>query len=330
MENELSLASNLIEAMTQSRHSVLKEANEELIGMHWEIGKFLSREAKQNSYDDAHLDAISEEIQKVFPSMKGLTRRTLDRMKLFYETYENDEIAKALLRQVSWSSHLAILSAAKTQEQRQFYLMLCVREKYSARELSRLIDSAYYERCMLSKEKPLPEPSEGLKEDPFSDSYVTEFLNLPAIFGKSSPKNELIHQMKDYILEVDKDFTFVEDECRVQVGGEDYYIDLLLFHRGLRCLVAFELKLGKFNPEYISEMNFYLEALDRQKKKENENPSVGVILCASKDDEAVEYTLSRSLLPLMVSEYRLKLPAKKTLQQRLRELLALPLFNEKR
>ena len=129
--------------------------------------------------------------------------------------------------------------------------------------------------------------------------------------------------MKEFILEVGKDFTFIDEEYRVQVGGEDFRIDLLFFHRGLQCLVAFELKIGKFKPEYISKMDFYLEALDRQKKKENENPSVGVILCASKDDEVVEFALSRSLSPTMVSEYNLKLIDKKLLQKKLKEYIEL-------
>ena len=127
--------------------------------------------------------------------------------------------------------------------------------------------------------------------------------------------------MRTFILEVGKDFTFIDEEYKVQVGNEDYRIDLLFFHRGLQCLVAFELKIGKFKPEYISKMDFYLEALDRQKKKENENPSVGMILCASKDDEVVEYAISRTMSPMMVAEYQLQLPDKKILQKKLQELI---------
>lgn len=195
-------------------------------------------------------------------------------MKKFYETYVDDEFVTTLLSQISWSNHLAIISKAKTLEERHFYMALCARENYSARELSRQIDSGYYERYMLSREKLLPEPIKGLKENPFLDSYVIEFLNLPSNFKEADLRKGLISNMKDFILEVGKDFTFVDEEFRVQVGGEDYKIDLLFFHRGLECLVAFELKIGKFKPEYISKMDFYLEALDRQKKKENENPSV--------------------------------------------------------
>lgn len=221
-----------------------------------------------------------------------------------------------------------IMSKAKTVEERHFYIALCIKEAYSSRELERQIESAYYERYVFSQEKLLPEPIKGLKENPFLDSYVIEFLDLPKNFKESDLRKGLIQNMKDFILEVGKDFTFIDEEYRVQVGGEDFRMDLLFFHRGLQCLVAFELKIGKFKPEYISKMDFYLEALDRQKKKENENPSVGIILCASKDDEVVEYAMSRTLSPMMVSEYKLQLPEKAVLQKKLQELINMSLIEE--
>ena len=233
-----------------------------------------------------------------------------------------------LVTQLSWTNHLKIMSACKSMDERIFYMNMCIKERLSKRELERQIDSGYYERYMLSKDKILPEPIKGLKENPFLDSYVIEFLDLPKDFREVDLRKGLIQNMKDFILEVGKDFTFIDEEYRVQVGGEDFRIDLLFFHRGLQCLVAFELKLGKFKPEYISKMDFYLEALDRQKKKDNENPSVGMILCASKDDEVVEYAMSRTLSPMMVAEYKLQLPDKSVLQKKLQELVNIPLIEE--
>ena len=261
-------------------------------------------------------------------SQQEFIRRGLYSMKKFYETCCDEEFVSALLTQISWTNHLMIMSKAKTVEERHFYITLCIKESYSSRELERQIESSYYERYMLSKEKLLPEPIKGLKENPFLDSYVIEFLDLPKNFKESDLRKGLIQNMKDFILEVGKDFTFIDEEYRVQVGGEDFRIDLLFFHRGLQCLVAFELKIGKFKPEYISKMDFYLEALDRQNKKENENPSVGMILCASKDDEVVEYAMSRTLSPMMVAEYKLQLPDKAVLQKKLQELINMPLIEE--
>jgi RecB family endonuclease NucS len=154
----------------------------------------------------------------------------------------------------------------------------------------------------------------------FKDSYVFEFLNLSEPHNESDLQRGLMRQIKSFILELGKDFLFVEEEYKVQVGNSDFYIDLLFYHRGLQCLVAFELKADKFKPEHLGQLNFYLEALDRDVKKPNENPSIGVLLCKDKDNEVVEYALSRSLSPTMVSEYKIQLPDKKLLQQKLHEL----------
>ena len=328
MDNEVILAGKLIEIIEGSRKNALRKVNEELIRMYWLVGEYLSVESKNAAFGDKYIDAIAKEIRDVFPGIKGFNRRGLYRMKQFYELYKNNSIVTPLLTQLSWSNHLLIMSGCKSDMEREFYMRMCIKEGYSKRELERQINSGYYERYMLSKGKLLPEPIIGLKENPFLDSYVIEFLDLPKNFKESDLRKGLIQNMKDFILEVGKDFTFIDEEYRVQVGGEDFRIDLLFFHRGLQCLVAFELKIGKFKPEYISKMDFYLEALDRQKKKENENPSVGMILCASKDDEVVEYAMSRTLSPMMVAEYKLQLPDKAVLQKKLQELINMPLIEE--
>ena len=328
LEYEIGYANNVIKIIEESRNNALKKVNEELIQMYWKVGEYLSKESEHSSFGDAYIDSVAKEIQNAFPGIKGFTRRGLYRMKKFYETYQDDKFVTTLLTQISWSNHLAILSKAKTVEERHFYITLCIKEAYSARELERQINSGYYERYMLSKDKIIPEPIKKLKENPFLDSYVIEFLDLPRNFKEADLRKGLIQNMKEFILEVGKDFTFIDDEYRVQVGGEDFKIDLLFFHRGLQCLVAFELKIGKFKPEYISKMDFYLEALDRQKKKDNENPSVGMVLCASKDDEVVEYAMSRTMSPMMVAEYNLQLPDKAVLQKKLQELINIPLIDE--
>lgn len=216
------------------------------------------------------------------------------------------------------------MSGCKTDEEREFYIRLCIKENYSKRQLERQLDSGYYERYMLSKENLLPESVKKLGANPFLDSYVMEFLNLPNEFHENDLRKALIKNMKDFILELGKDFTFIDEEYKVQVGGDDFRIDLLFYHRGLQCLVAIELKIGKFKPEYISKLDFYLEALDRQVKKENENPSVGLLLCAAKNDEVVEYAMSRTMSPMLVSQYQLQLPDKAVLEKKLQQLVNIP------
>lgn len=152
------------------------------------------------------------------------------------------------------------------------------------------------------------------------DTYSLEFLDLPNEYSEKDLKTAIIKNLKDFILEIGKDFTFIGDEYRVQVGNHDFFIDLLFFNRELSCLVAFELKLGEFKAEYLGKMNLYLEALDRDVKKENENPSVGIILCSSKDKDIVEYSLSKNMSQTLISEYKLKLIDKKILENKLSEM----------
>lgn len=324
MGNDLMSAAGLIHIIEESRQNALKKVNEELIKMYWKVGEFLSKETEHTSYGDAYIDEISREIQETFPGIKGFNRRGLYRMKKFYETYKDNEIVTPLVTQISWTNHLLIMSGCKTDEEREFYIRLCIKENYSKRQLERQLDSGYYERYMLSKETLLPESVKKLGENPFLDSYVMEFLDLPNEFHENDLRKALIRNMKDFILELGKDFTFIDEEYKVQVGGDDFRIDLLFYHRGLQCLVAIELKIGKFKPEYISKLDFYLEALDRQVKKENENPSVGLLLCAAKNDEVVEYAMSRTMSPMLVSQYQLQLPDKAVLEKKLQQLVNIP------
>ncbi|MCX4380005.1 MAG: PDDEXK nuclease domain-containing protein [Lachnospiraceae bacterium] len=322
------IAVDLIHIIDESRQNALRKVNEELINMYWKVGEFLSKESEQAAFGDAYIDSIAREIQEAFPGIKGFNRRNLYRMKKFYEIYKDNEIVTPLVTQISWTNHLLIMSGCKTDEEREFYIRLCIKENYSKRQLERQLDSGYYERYMLSSEVLLPESVKKLDENPFLDSYVMEFLDLPNEYHETDLRKALIRNMKDFILELGKDFTFIDEEYKVQVGGDDFRIDLLFYHRGLRCLVAMELKIGKFKPEYISKMDFYLEALDRQVKKESENPSVGLLLCASKNDEVVEYAMSRTMSPMLVSQYQLQLPDKAILEKKLQQLVAIPQIEE--
>lgn len=204
-------------------------------------------------------------------------------------------------------------------------MTLYAKEYYSKRELKRQMDSAYYERYMLFSKKLIPESVTQDVRGSILDSYVPEFLDLPEQYSERNLRNAITSNLKQFIFEFGKDFTFIGEEYRVQVGGQDFYIDLLFYNRALSCLVPIELKIRRFKPDHIGQINFYPEALDRDVKKPNENPSVGVILCAGKDDAVVEYALSRSMSSTLVSDYTLHLPDKELLQNKLRELTELAL-----
>ena len=335
--------SEIVKIIQTARERAYYKVNEELINMYLQIGKYVSENSRDAAYGDSYVDGLADFFAKNYPELKGFTRRGLYRMRQFYELYGEDEKVSAvltqsgengkvstLLTQLSWSNHIKIMSSCKSAEERYFYMALCAKERYSARELARQIDSAYYERYMLSQKPTTPAIAEAKKStsNVFLDTYTLEFLDVPETVSEKDLQKSIIHNLKDFILEIGKDFSFVGEEYRLQVGGHDYFIDLLFYHRGLSCLVAFELKIDEFKPEYVGKMNLYLEALDREVKKPNENPSVGVILCAKKDDEVVEYALSRSLSPTMVSEYKLKLIDKNLLQRKLKEYIELAENNE--
>ena len=207
----------------------------------------------------------------------------------------------------------------------EFYLRLCGKQKYSVRELDRIIGSSTYERTTLSDQKlssamaQLPQSADGV----FKDSYVFEFLDLPIPYKEKDLQFALISSLKDFILELGVGFTFIGQEYKVEVGNKNFSIDLLFFHRALQCLVAFELKINEFSPQRLGQLEFYLEALDRDVKLPNENPSIGVLLCREKNDEVVEYALSRSMSPAIIADFETKLLPKKLLQNKLNELYIL-------
>lgn len=318
----------VISIIEESRSRALRAVNAELIQMYWNVGEYLSDLCANAAFGDKVIDEVASYIAGSGTNIKGFNRRGLYRMKQFYETYKGDEFVTPLVTQISWTNHLQIMSSAKSMDERHFYLQLCAKEHYSKRELERQIDSAYYERCKLSAQKLIPEAAPQNVRNSILDTYVLEFLDLPEQFSERSFKKAIIENLKQFILEFGRDFSFVGEEYRVQVGNTDFYIDLLFYNRTLSCLVAIELKIGKFKPEHIGQINFYLEALDRDVKKPNENPSVGLILCASKDDAVVEYALSRTMSPTLVSDYTLYLPDKKVLQDKLRELTEVVLDTE--
>jgi len=242
-------------------------------------------------------------------------------MRQFYEAYRGDAIVSALLTQLPWTHHLIILNQSKRPEEREFYLRRAIQERWSSRQLERQFKAAFFERAVLTPAKVSPpvRQFESAAASVFKDSYILEFLELPAGHAEADLHRGLLLKLKDFLIELGREFCFVGSEYPLQVGGQDFALDLLFFHRGLNCLVAIELKVGRFEPEYLGKLSFYLEALDRDVRKPHEQPAIGVLLCASKDNEVVEYALSRILSPALIAEYQTQLPDKKLLQAKLHE-----------
>ena len=311
--------------ITAARQRAVRAVNTELVELYWQVGAYISRKIEAAEWGDGVVRQLADYLARQQPGLRGFTRRNLFRMRQFYEVYRGEEKVSAVLTQLPWTQNLIILAQGKCAQEREFYLRMASQEQWSTRELERQIKSALFERTLtrpanasatLKQARP-----EALKV--FKDAYMVEFLGLAQGHDEADLHQGLVRQLKDFLIEMGRDFCFVASGYPLQVGGRDFALDLLLFHRGLNCLVAVELKVGRFEPEYLGKLDFYLEALDRQVRKPHENPALGVLLCASKHDEVVEYALNRSLSPALIAEYRTQLPDKQLLQAKLQEFYAL-------
>ena len=327
MLEERSLKNNdfteILSIISKAQSRALVSVNREMITMYWEIGRIVSEKAASDGWGKSTVSSLAAFLQSKIPGSSGFSDKNIWRMKQFYETYKDNQKLSPLVREISWTNNLLIMTACKTDEAKEFYIRACIENRYSKRELERQIDSMLYERTAISDAKygALTKRNEGLSA--LRDAYVLEFLDLPSAYREKDLRKQIVSHLKDFILEFGKDFSFIGEEYRLQVGNTDFFIDLLFFNRSLSCLVAIELKIGMFRPEHLGQLNLYLEALDRDVKKPNENPSVGLILCTGKDDTVVEYALSRSLSPAMVADYTLHLPDKKKLKEKMREIAEL-------
>jgi predicted nuclease of restriction endonuclease-like (RecB) superfamily len=316
---------DVLRLIDAARTRAVAAVNTTLIELYWSIGEYISRKIESAAWGEGVVDQLAAHIARIHPGMRGYTRGNLFRMRQFYQTYRGDEKVSALLRQLPWTHNLLILGKSKRAEEREFYLRMATSEKWSSRELERQINGALFERVVLSPTKLAPAMRE-LHPDAasvFKDSYLVEFLDLPPEHSEDDMQRGLVEQLKRFLIELGRDFCYVGSQYPIQVGGRDFALDLLFFNRALNCLVAFELKVVEFEPEHVGKLQFYLEALDRDVKKPHEQPSIGVLLCATKNHEVVEYALSRTMSPALVAEYQTKMPDKKLLQAKLHEFYEL-------
>jgi predicted nuclease of restriction endonuclease-like (RecB) superfamily len=310
----------LLTIIEQAQARAYRAVNRELVSMYWDIGSYISAKVKAERWGKAVVAEFSRWVRRRLPGITGFSPQNVWRMKQLFETYSGNEKLSTLLRGTTWSNNLAIMSGTNTDEAREFYLLLATKYHYGFRDLARQIDSMLFERTMLSDQANKQIIARHPELASLRDSYALEFLGLPDRHREHDLRDAIVTHLKDFILELGSDFAFLGQEYRIQVGDSDFAIDLLFQNRELRCLVAIELKVGKFKPEHLGQLNFYLEALDRDVRKPHENPSIGLLLCTSKDEQVVEYALSRSLSPTMIAQYELHLPNKQMLEAKLREL----------
>ena len=317
--------SEVVHLIAAARQHAYQAVNTTLIDLYWRVGDYVSQKISAEAWGKGTVSLLANYIQLRQPGLRGFSAQNIWRMRQFFEFYSGNAILSPLVRELPWTQNLIILSQSKRLDENEFYLRMAIKERWSKRELERQFNTALFARIVLSPVKVSPVVTQMFPDalNVFKDSYVVDFLNLPQEHSEADLHQGLLGKLKHFLLELGRDFCFVGSEFPVQVGKQDFALDLLFFHRGLNALVAIELKVDKFQPEHLGKLNFYLEALDRDHRKAHENPAIGVLLCASKDDEVVEYALSRSLSPAMIAEYQTQLPDKKLLQAKLHEFYML-------
>jgi len=308
----------VLSVIQQARSRALSTANQQLLELYWQIGEYLSLKVAEQDWGQGTVRELAQWLAEHEPNLRGFSAQNLWRMKHFYEAYAVQSELSPLVRVLSWTHNLLILSKCKSEEERRFYLKLAVEQRWSKRELEQQINNALFERTIASplKVSALLRELHPAADQVFKDSYLFDFLHLPEPHNERDLQQGLIKHLKQFLLELGRDFCFIGQEYAVQVGQKDFSIDLLFFHRELQALVAFELKIDDFKPAY-------LEALDRDHRKAHEAPSIGVLLCKDRDHDVVEYALSRSLSPTLVAQYQTRLPDKALLQAKLDEFYEL-------
>lgn len=316
------ILNKVIKTIEESKYRAFTEVNKALLYAYWSIGKELS---KSSAYGKSVVEKLSSDLRFKYPNNKGYSAANLWNMKRFYESYEKlQPVVREFIFKISWTNHVTILNLTQSSEEKEFYIKMCVKERWSKRELKRQIDSSIFERYMLADKpekvtaiipkKKSKDLAKHLKED-----YVLEFLDLRKNYSEKELEKAILENLRDFFLELGKAFSFLGSQYPIEIGGRENRIDLLFFHRELKCLVAVELKISDFKAEYVGQMQKYLSALDKKIKLPEENESIGLILCKSKNHEEVEFALAKTLSPVQVATYKTKLPDKTLILKRLEQ-----------
>jgi predicted nuclease of restriction endonuclease-like (RecB) superfamily len=309
------------EEIKKRQYRALQTVNRELISLYWEIGKKIVEKQGKSGWGEGIVEKLAQDLATAFPDTKGFSERNLWNMKKYYLAYKDFPKLQTLSAEICWSNNLLIIEQIKDKLEREFYLKSCIRERWSHREMTRQIDTDLFTRYMGTEKRALTLPAKSEdKLAPFKDHYVLDFLGLGPTHSEEELRKAILTKLRDFFLEFGKNFSFVGEEYPLRVGGDTFEIDLLFYHRELRCLVPVELKIGMFKPEYIGKMQFYLSALDEQIKQEHENPSVGLILCKSKNDETVRIAVSQASRKIGVATYQTKLLDTKLLEKKLHQM----------
>ncbi|HBR18197.1 MAG TPA: DUF1016 domain-containing protein [Deltaproteobacteria bacterium] len=301
------------ERIHKAQYDALKAVNKELITLYWDIGKSIVAKQEKLGWGKAIVETLAKDLQKEFPGIQGFSARNLWNMRIFYLAYKDDTKLQPLVAEISWTKNVIIMERCKDDIRREFYLKITKKFGWTKDVLINQLEAGAFERYMANQtnfDKAVPEKYRHQAKLAVKDEYSFDFLEIAEEHSERELELALLENVRKFLIEMGGYFTFVGNQHRLEIDGQEFFIDLLLYHRQLRCLIAIELKVGAFKPEYAGKMQFYLSALNDRAKLPDENPSIGIILCKDKSRTIVEYALKDSKKPIGVSTYKMteKLP----------------------
>src|SRR3989339_796352 len=316
----ISLLTDIKQRIRSAQYEALKKVNKELISLYWDIGKIIEERQKGKSWGKSIVENIAIDLQTEFPGIQGFSTQNIWYMRQFYNTYSKKPILQPLVGEISWTKHLVIMSKCKNDLEREFYIRMTRRMGWTKNVLIHQIENKTYEKTLVNQtnfDKVVPEKYRNQAKLAVKDEYTFDFLELGEDHNEKELETAILSKINRFLIEMGGAFAFVGNQFRLEVDGEEYFIDILLYHRRLRCLVAVELKIGKFIPEFVGKVQFYLAALDSNVRLEGENPSIGIILCKDKNKTIVEYALRESKKPIGIAKYSIGTSLPKALRKEL-------------
>lgn len=306
-----------------SQYEAMRAVNKTLINLYWGIGQEIYNQQQEKGWGKSIVELLAKELKKEFPDVQGFSARNLWRMRNLYVEYKDSEILPPLVAEISWSKNVTIMEKCKNPLEREFYIKMTKKYGWTKDILINNIENKTYEKYLLNQtnfDETLPDKYVNQAKLAVKDEYIFDFMELSEQHSERELEESLVNNMRAFLEEMGGNFAFMGSQYHLNVGGDDFYIDLLLYHRSLKSLIAIELKIGEFKPEFVGQLQFYLTALDKQVKMEHENPSIGIIICKSKNRTVVEYALSDSDKPIGVSTYQIR----DTLPEQMKNLLPSP------
>lgn len=304
----LDFRNEITSRIRSAQYEALKAVNKEMIALYWEIGRRITEQQAALGWGKSVVENLSRDIQKEFPGIKGFGVSNMWDMARFYAEYRSNEILQPLVGEISWSKHIVILTKCKETRQRQFYILSTKKYGWTKDVLINKIEAYTYENYLLGQsnfDTTLPEKIKSQAILALKDEYTFDLVGLSEEHSEYELEQAIIKNIRAFLMEFGPDFAFVGNQYRIEVDGKEYFIDLLLYNRRLQAMIAIELKIGEFLPEYKGKMEFYLNVLNDTVRLPHENPAIGIIICKSKSRMIVEYALKSSTMPIGVATYSL-------------------------